>query len=318
MIPIVEVRLLHYATYETQWGSYMSRINIRGFQRNAGANFEQLVSEKLQTILDYDHEKAGPTLLKFWDDTKNYMNISGSGLKYKFVGGEVFGITSGTIDGFKAVSDGLAVISAVNLGLSGKAISRAIDSGSTTKFLNTFLAGDDVIKATNFADTFWGGNGDDTLYGNRGADKIGGGRGNDRLMGGAGNDVLKGDAGNDELSGGAGADVLLGGRGADMFVFSTAKDSTVAAAGRDTVRDFSRGQGDKIDLGAIDANVKAAGDQAFGFIGSDEFHGKAGELRFERKAGDTFVFGDVNGDGKADFSILVDANIAFKAGDFLL
>ena len=296
----------------------MSMINIRGFQKGAGANFQQFVSERLNTILDYDHEKAGPSLLKFWDDAKNYMNISGSNLKYKMVKGEVFGITSGTVDGFKAVSEGVAVISAEKLGLNGKAISKAIDSGSTTKFLNAFLSGNDTIKATNFDDTFWGGDGHDTLFGYRGADRISGGSGNDTLTGGTGNDTLKGDAGNDKLKGDAGADALVGGAGADTFVFSAQKDSTVAAAGRDTIRDFSRAQGDEIDLRDIDANSKAGGNQAFRFIGSDDFHDKAGELRFERKGGDTLVFGDINGDGKADFSILVDANIAFKAGDFLL
>ena len=182
----------------------MSMINIRGFQKGAGANFQQFVSERLNTILDYDHEKAGSGLLKFWDDAKNYMNISGSNLKYKMVKGEVFGITSGTIDGFKAVSEGIAVISAEKLGLNGKAISKAIDSGSTTKFLNTFLSGNDTIKATNFDDTFWGGDGHDTLFGYRGADRISGGSGNDTLTGGTGNDTLKGDAGNDKLKGQSG------------------------------------------------------------------------------------------------------------------
>ena len=79
-----------------------------------------------------------------------------------------------------------------------------------------------------------------------------------------------------------------------------------------------RCQGDKIDLKTIDANTKAAGDQAFTFIGTGAFQKKAGELRYEKKSGDTFVYGDVNGDGKADFAILIDANVTLNANDFIL
>ena len=42
------------------------------------------------------------------------------------------------------------------------------------------------------------------------------------------------------------------------------------------------------------------------------------ELRFEAKGGDTLVFGDVNGDGKADFSIRFDDALVFVKGDFIL
>ena len=73
------------------------------------------------------------------------------------------------------------------------------------------------------------------------------------------------------LNGGAGADVLTGGAGADVFRFSALTDSTVAVGGRDTIRDFV--SGDKIDLHLIDANASLAGDQAFGFIGTNAFSG---------------------------------------------
>jgi Ca2+-binding RTX toxin-like protein len=48
--------------------------------------------------------------------------------------------------------------------------------------------------------------------------------------------------GNDKLYGGAGKDTLTGGKGADIFVFDT------APASRDTITDFSRTDGDKIQL----------------------------------------------------------------------
>jgi hypothetical protein len=43
-----------------------------------------------------------------------------------------------------------------------------------------------------------------------------------------------------------------------------ASDSTVAAP--DRLLDFSRSQGDRIDLRGVDANEQATGDQAFKFI----------------------------------------------------
>lgn len=296
----------------------MSNINIRGFSSKSGANFSRFVSEKLQTILDYDREVAKPTYLEFRDDSKNYMKFSGTNLKYKVVDGEVFGVTAGTITAFKAVSEGIAVLDVTNLSLTGKALTAAIDSGNTTKFLSAFLSGDDVIKATNYADVFWGGNGNDTLYGYNGNDTMSGGNGVDKLYGGAGNDTLKGDAGNDRLEGGAGADKLYGGAGADTFVFLSVKDSTVAASGRDTIFDFSQKENDRINLKVIDADTTLANDQAFTFIGSKAFSKDAGELRYVKTGGDTYIQGDINGDGKADFMIGVDASINFTKADFIL
>lgn len=165
--------------------------------------------------------------------------------------------------------------------------------------------GHDRHYGGNGNDTLLGRNGNDTLYGEKGHDKLSGGFGDDKLLGGVGNDALYGFAGKDKLTGGAGADALLGGEGADSFIFTSVKDSTVAKSGRDTVRDFSLKQGDKIDLSAIDADTLQAGNQSFSFIGTSAFTNKAGELRYERALGQTYVYGDVNGDGIADFSILI-------------
>lgn len=163
-----------------------------------------------------------------------------------------------------------------------------------------------------------GGTGSDNVEGGSAADKIDGGGGNDVIDGGKGKDVLSGGSGSDRITGGLGADVLTGGSGADRFIFTSTKDSTVAASGRDTIKDFYRGQGDLIDVSPIDANTKKAGSQAFSFIDKDVFSGKAGELRYEKSGAGTLVTGDVNGDKKADFSIFVDQLITFKASDFIL
>lgn len=163
-----------------------------------------------------------------------------------------------------------------------------------------------------------GGKGSDHIEGGSSADKINGGSGNDFIDGGKGKDILSGGSGNDRITGGLGADVLTGGSGADRFIFTSTKDSTVAASGRDTIKDFYRSQGDLIDVSRIDANTKKSGGQAFSFIDKDVFSGKAGELRYEKSGSGTLVTGDVNGDKKADFSIFVDHLITFKASDFIL
>ena len=168
-------------------------------------------------------------------------------------------------------------------------------------------------------DTLRGGGDDDNFYGGGGGDELFGGSGKDALYGGAGKDTLRGGSGNDDLYGGGGGDKLSGGAGKDTFIFRSKGDSSVKAAGRDSVFDFEGLQGDKIDLSDIDANLTKKGNQAFKFIGDSEFNDKAGELRFEMKKGaDALVFADMNGDGKADFSIHFDDPISFQKGYFIL
>ena len=185
-------------------------------------------------------------------------------------------------------------------------------------------AGTDTVRTTllskilgaNLENLTFIGSGNFTGTGNTLNNVITGGAGNDTLNGGAGNDTLNGGAGNDVLIGGTGADVLTGGAGADVFRFSALADSTVAAGGRDTIRDFV--SGDKIDLHLIDANASLPGDQAFSFIGTNAFSGAAGQLRYAASGGNTLISGDVNGDKVADFSILVSGAHAFSGSDFVL
>jgi Ca2+-binding RTX toxin-like protein len=156
---------------------------------------------------------------------------------------------------------------------------------------------------TSEAISFSGSAGHDTFTGTRFSDVVRGAAGNDKLNGGAGHDKIYGDAGKDKVYGGVGSDKLWGGSSADTFIFKSIKESTVKASGRDTINDFSARQKDKIDLRSIDANTTKRGNQAFSFIGNDGFHNQAGEVRFDKIGKNTFVYGDVNGDGVSDFSI---------------
>ncbi|MFT0859063.1 VWA domain-containing protein [Ancylobacter sp. G4_0304] len=149
----------------------------------------------------------------------------------------------------------------------------------------------------------WGNHLDNFLLGNGAANSLSGGGGNDTLNGGAGDDRLYGGAGDDRMFGGIGADKLFGEAGKDTFIFRSIADSTVGLAGRDTIAGFDGAGGDRIDLTGIDANVNLGGDQAFNFIGTQNFTHHAGELRYYKNSSGSFVLADVNGDGGADFSI---------------
>ncbi|MGO1076595.1 calcium-binding protein [Inquilinus sp. CA228] len=163
--------------------------------------------------------------------------------------------------------------------------------------------GDTLIQIENVT----GSSHDDNLQGNIGANT---------LIGGAGDDLLAGNAGNDRLVGGAGADFLSGGPGADRYIYTDIADSVF----RDPDRiDFNQGDGDRVDLSAIDADTTAVGNQAFTFIGAAAFSGQAGELRFLHIQGPDNIQGDVDGDGHADFRIdLYSDVLAMTAADFIL
>ena len=138
--------------------------------------------------------------------------------------------------------------------------------------------------------------------------------GNDTLHGLGGADVLNGGDGIDKLYGGAGADTLIGGIKADTFFYTALSDSTVAES--DHIVDWARTQGDKISLAGVDANTLAGGDQAFSFIHTAAFSNVAGQLRFFQTGGQTFLQGDVDGDGAADLQIVIDQAVILYASDF--
>jgi hypothetical protein len=173
-----------------------------------------------------------------------------------------------------------------------------------------------AVTVANIVDgvTLTGTNSGNTLTGTVAEDTLRGLGGNDSLSGGAGADLLEGGVGNDTLTGGSGGDRLVGGSGADQFVLASIGDSQAGAF--DVIADFTRADRDKIGLSAIDANVNQAKDQKFAFIGTAEFGGVAGQLRYEQVDGNTFVEGDTNGDGTADFVIQLTGLINLGASDF--
>jgi hypothetical protein len=132
---------------------------------------------------------------------------------------------------------------------------------------------------------------------------------------GIGKASLQGADSGQAMYGNAGRNTFHGNGGADDFVFlkgTTGKTEKKA----DIIADFSQGDNDTIDLGAWDANSKQNGNQDFDFIGSEKFHGNAGELRFLQDGGDTWIQGDTNGDKKVDLMIRLGTSVTLVAGDF--
>ena len=102
---------------------------------------------------------------------------------------------------------------------------------------------DNVIRATGFSSTLYGGDGNDSLITSSGNDTLEGGNGNDTLDGGAGNDTLEGGNDNDTLNGGVGNDTLVGGLGDDIYFVDSPFDivTEMAGEGIDTVRFLATG-----------------------------------------------------------------------------
>jgi Ca2+-binding RTX toxin-like protein len=141
-----------------------------------------------------------------------------------------------------------------------------------------------------------------------------GGAHDDALYGSSGANVLIGLGGNDGLFGFGGRDILTGGLGVDTFFFEKLSDSGTTAATRDLITDFIPSDGDEIDL----LNLEDSVGQTLTFIGFQHFHHIKGELHEVFSNGKTIVSGDVNGDGKADFSIALKGHVVLASGDFVL
>ena len=100
-----------------------------------------------------------------------------------------------------------------------------------------------------------------------------------------------------------------------MFAYAATAESASGVTARDRIRDFSRTQGDRIDLSAIDA---VTGDTDDAFVLTSRFTG-AGQLIVRSKRGDTTIEGHIDGDGVADFVLLLTGvNSPLTDADFVL
>ncbi len=167
--------------------------------------------------------------------------------------------------------------------------------------------GNDSLSGGFGNDTLNGGDDDDALSGDAGNDTLNGDLGADTLTGGDGNDIMNGGDGNDILIGGVNRDTMTGGAGADVFRFGTGDFSGTTSTTADRILDFSRAQGDSIDLSALGALT---------FIGTGAFTGAVGQLRYQIVGGNTLVSADLDGNGTTDFMIRLDGAVALLGSDF--
>ena len=114
-----------------------------------------------------------------------------------------------------------------------------------------------------------------------------------------------------------------GDAGADRFVFNAVAFSP-STANHDTIGDFISGNGDRIDVHGIDANVTRHGHQHFVFIGTQSFahyhsHHPAviGMLRFN--PGTHELEGNVNANfHTAEFLVALPSTTTLQASDLIL
>jgi Ca2+-binding RTX toxin-like protein len=173
--------------------------------------------------------------------------------------------------------------------------------------------GDTVILGNGSANTL-----DFSAVALYGIASIDGGGGNDTIIGSSAQDTIYGGAGADRITGGEGGDWLSGGAGNDIFDYNAISESQFGGY-YDVIDGFVKGQ-DKIDVSTLDANALTGGDEAFAFIGAAGFSGVAGQLRFDNTLGDgmTHVYGDIDGDGAADFEVALNGTYALVATNFIL
>jgi Ca2+-binding RTX toxin-like protein len=240
----------------------------------SGTNGFQLSDFNLSLLVEADSYERSPTTFKAVYGTlkRSWDKFDGHGFTYSFDGIPV----SGTVTSYTGVEAGRTVASLTGVKVSVQSL---VDAAST------YSTKDDLRIMQSALS------------------------GHDQVTGGRYDDHLSGFNGNDVLIGGRGADWLSGGKGADRFVFKSVAESR--GYNNDYITDFSRSQGDRIDLSKIDAKT-GAGNNAFTFIGTAEFSGQKGELRYDVVEGEddygrvsytSYIEADVNGDGAADFEL---------------
>ena len=185
--------------------------------------------------------------------------------------------------------------------------------------------GSDTIYGRGGDDIISGGSKDDTLYGNTGGDTISGGVQADTIYGGSGNDIIFGGDQSDELYGGSGTDSITGDDHADLVIGGYGADTLAGSSGADifryldirdtgdTITDFSKADGDKIDFAAIDTGTLS-------FTANTTVLASHSVITFfNTVTNQTVVQVDTDGNAStAELQIQLTGNVGLTATDFVL
>lgn len=275
---------------DADFSSATTNLTVRDF--GAAVAFDLPTGAKIQGFERFVNVKtgSGKDVVNFKGDIDNVINTGAGDDKI------IPGLGSDKIDGGSGTD-------MLTLSFAGSAAGVAYTSFNLSNGSGQFSAPSQNTSFSNIEQL--------KLTGSAYDDSLPGGVGSDMLNGGAGNDILTGNSGNDILIGSSGQDRLTGGSGKDTFGFGGAKQTTNAAP--DLVTDFSHADGDKIDLAKVYSGK-------FSFIGTGAFSKVAGQLHYELSSAQdaALVSGDINGDGKGDFTIELTGVTSLVKGDFIL
>lgn len=111
-----------------------------------------------------------------------------------------------------------------------------------------------------------------------------------------------------------GTDSLTGKNGQDIFCFDRLSNLSTQPGKSDQIISFNAAE-DLIDLRRLDADRNRPGDQSFTFVGANSFvPGHSGLLRY----GNGMLMADSDGDGNADFAILIKGEPVLTSANLIL
>ena len=181
----------------------------------------------------------------------------------------------------------------------GVTVNLATGAASGGDAQGDMISGFERISGSPFADA---------LSGNGAANYLFGGLGDDKIRGGSGADTIGGNGGRDEM---------WGGGAGDTFVFTSASESGTTTATRDAIMDFSRSQGDRIDLDIGSAAGTPGLSDPLEFRGQNTFTEER-QVQFVHQDGDTIVQVNLQGSSGADLAIKLEGIVNLQASDFIL
>jgi Ca2+-binding RTX toxin-like protein len=252
-----------------------------------------------------------------------YFNIHTNRDPSGFIRGQILrdGSAADRIDLTELNIGSFSTLAAITSNRGGDALIRTFLAGEESALRLDGIAKADLrqrhfVLAGDEAETIAGTSSRDDLFGAGAADRLNGRGGDDRMFGEDGADTLLGRSGRDALVGGLDRDLMAGGAAADRFVFSDVDETGASARTADRITDFVAGL-DLLVLAGIDAREGRPGNQAFSFIGDQDFN-RAGQVRVTEVGGNTIVELNTAGSDDAEAMIRLRGSIVLTEDSLVL